>query len=161
MSNSSTLVCPISPSLPGEPPDPSWDSPRDADVLEAQQVVDIFEAEDKDDVAEATDDDDAQMVRGIPPPPEPSPAEVAKHNINHFPYRSWCRHCLAGRRPNSHHRSSGPKRARNIPLLCSDYGFVKDPADDEMTALFVGRLYLPHSTATPTMASVCDQQGRR
>lgn len=28
-----------------------------------------------------------------------------------------------------------------------------------MTTLFVGRLYLTHSTATPTIASVCDSKG--
>ena len=148
MSFSSTLVCPISPNLPGEPPEQSWDDLRDADVLTDDRLVEIFEAEDKGDVVEADDDDDAQMVRGIPPPLEPSPADIARHNINHFPYRSWCRHCLSGRRPNSHHRSSGPKKARKTPLFCSDYGFVKDSQDEEMTTLFVGRLYLTHSTAT-------------
>ena len=153
MSFSSTLVCPISPNLPGEPPEQSWDDLRDADVLADDRLVEIFEAEDKGDVVEADDDDDAQMVRGIPPPLEPSLAEIARHNINHFPYRSWCRHCLSGRRPNSHHRSSGPKRARKTPLFCSGYGFVKDSQDEEMTTLFVGRLYLTHSTATPTIAS--------
>ena len=123
MSFSSTLVCPISPNLPGEPPEQSWDNLRDADVLADDQLVDIFEAEGKADVVEEGNDDDVQMVRGIPPPLEPSAADIAKHNINHFPYRSWCRHCLSGRRPNSQHRSSGPKRARNthsfVPIMGS------------------------------------------
>ena len=88
MSFASTLVCPTSPNLPGEPPEQSWDNPRDADVLADGQLADRIAGEDEDDVVEANDDDDAQMVRGIPPPPEPSPAEIASHNINTFPYRS-------------------------------------------------------------------------
>ena len=62
MSCSSTLVCPTSPNLPGEPPEQSWDDLRDADVLADDPLVEIFEAEDKGDVVEADDDDDAQMV---------------------------------------------------------------------------------------------------
>ena len=36
-------------------------------------------------------------------PREPSQEEVDEHNVNHLPYRSWCRHCVRGRGKNQPH----------------------------------------------------------
>ena len=30
-------------------------------------------------------------------PAMPSAADVAEHRVTHMPYRSWCKHCVAGR----------------------------------------------------------------
>ena len=50
-------------------------------------------------------------------PGQPSKAEKEAHDSLHINYRSWCKHCVRGRRPNQQHRSqSGPER--QIPLLC-------------------------------------------
>ena len=52
---------------------------------------------------DADGEDVVQPARGMPMPKLPSDAEVAAHNLTHLPYRSWCPHCVAARRPKSHH----------------------------------------------------------
>ena len=132
----------------------AWENIGDAPVLadpssaaEAQMV--------DDDEVDAIDGQEVQAARGIPAPPEPTPAQVARRNPTHYPYRRWCPHCLACRRPNSQHRRSFPANARTIPLACADYAFVKDSRDDNLTTMLVGRLYPSMSV----LASVCDAKG--
>ena len=46
---------------------------------------------------------------------QPSSQEVEEHMKTHIPFRSWCAHCIRGRRRNSPHRSGG----RRGPILTS------------------------------------------
>ena len=39
----------------------------------------------------------AQRPRDLPEVYVPSPAEVARHNLTHLPYRRWCKICVACR----------------------------------------------------------------
>ena len=64
-------------------------------------AVDVQEAEDavqgvKD--IEAATGDVSVRVKALPTPKMPSPAIVAHHSLTHFPYRSWCPLCVAGRK---------------------------------------------------------------
>ena len=88
-----------------------------------------------------TDDEDAFISgRCMPCPGEPSPQEVARHNLTHLPYRAWCPHCVAARRNNQAHQK-GTSAPRSLPLLVLDYCFIRDgDASDNLTVL-VGRLY--------------------
>ena len=81
-----------------------------------------------------------QVPLSIPCPPTPSPKAVAKHNLTHLPYASWCPHCVAARRNNTHHLLQ-KSADRPIPLFVADYCFVKDVHDEELTTCLVGRLY--------------------
>ena len=49
----------------------------------------------------------------------PSPAEVARHNLTHLPYKRWCRFCVAARCPNLPHLQL-PPFSRKHPLLVLD-----------------------------------------
>ena len=145
MSNDHALICPLRPSLSplgdlGDDADPGWYDLESAPIRIEQPAAAKADAE-AEDVIDAEDGSEAQMPRGIPPPPEPSAAEVARHNLTHFPYRSWCPHCLACRRPNAHHRQSKGSSSRKVPLFCADYCFVKDSADEAMGTVLAGRLY--------------------
>ena len=40
---------------------------------------------------------DERTVKRMQSPLRPTTAEVDDHNLPHFPYRSWCRHCVRGR----------------------------------------------------------------
>ena len=53
------------------------------------------------DVVETTDGDCVVIPRGVPEPKAPSPEAVARHNLTHLPYASWCPHCVAARRANN------------------------------------------------------------
>ena len=154
------IICPLSPSVPI--PDSSVDDEVGWANLESAPVM--AEAPLSSTAARTADDDDlvdgdeghvAQMPRGVPAPPEPTAAEVSQHNLTHFPYRSWCPHCLACRRPNSHHRQSNPSSTRKLPLFCADYCFVKDSHDTDMATVLAGRLY----PSMAIVATVCDVKG--
>ena len=63
---------------------------------------------------------------GIRPKPLPSPMattveEYARHVLTHIPYKDWCRHRVASRRPNNAYRCQRKRRAeRRVPLLAVD-----------------------------------------
>ena len=83
---------------------------------------------------------EGQAAKVLPAPVMPSQAEIEAHEATHIPYRTWCKWCLQGRRPNPQHtRSKSP--ARDIPLLVGDYCFVRDSRDEDLLTLYVGKLY--------------------
>ena len=64
-------------------------------------------------------------VKGITVPIRPTQDEVDKHCLNHAVYRSWCEFCVKGRGKEDPHRS-GKKSEMQIPVLCMDYGFMRE-----------------------------------
>ena len=107
------------------------------------------------DLIDADGDDVVQPARGMPMPKTPSAAEVAAHNLTHLPYRSWCPHCVAARRPNSHHLSSKSESQRTDPLLVADYCYVRDSEDGEVATVLVARLY----PSMAMLATLVDAKG--
>ena len=108
------------------------------------------------DIIDVEDDMVVQPANPLPQPRVPSAAQVAAHNITHLPYQSWCPHCVASRRPNTHHRrssSSGPQRAD--PLLVADYCFVRGNDDAECVTVLVARIY----PSRAMLATVVDAKG--
>ena len=59
-------------------------------------------------------DEACDLGRRIPvkvaDPKLPSAEEVAEHELNHLPYRSWCSHCVRGKGKTLDHRRSDRKR---------------------------------------------------
>ena len=92
--------------------------------------------------------------RVIAEPRQPTREEVARHNLNHLPYRSWCPHCVACRRPNNAHYASLSSEERSLPVFVSDYAFVRQNGEQLVTIL-VGRLY----PSRAIFATVCDVKG--
>ena len=70
--------------------------------------------------------EEAVQRRPLPTPEMPSASEVSLHKTTHCPYRSWCDECVEafGREWPHHHGGSG--RARSIPVIHMDYGFLTD-----------------------------------
>ena len=54
---------------------------------------------------------------------QPSAADVAEHRVTHMPYRSWCKHCVAGRGLGEQ-RGRHVGRRRDIPRVGIDYWFI-------------------------------------
>ena len=92
-------------------------------------------------------------VAPLPLPKLMTPAEYARHVVTHMPYHPGCPFCVMGRRPNSHHRRR-PSKARAIPHVVADYGFLKCRDEDLVTMLVV---YI--SPWKIYVSTVCDVKG--
>ena len=58
----------------------------------------------------------------VPDPQLPHPDVIAAHNIDHTPYRSWCRWCVEGRGIGEQHR---PRHSQHdIPVIGIDYFYL-------------------------------------
>ena len=60
-------------------------------------------------------------------PAAPSAAEIAEHECTHYPYRDWCRYCVAaeGRR-DAHSSVSSAEKDDGITTLALDYCYFND-----------------------------------
>ena len=67
------------------------------------------------------EEEDCAPRRVAPDPGAPTAEEMEEHRIDHFPYRSWCEHCVAGRGTGEQHRS-GPEGS--LPTVACDYLLV-------------------------------------
>ena len=59
-------------------------------------------------------------------PYAPSRQERAEHNVTHCPFRSWCKHCVAGQAKNSPHyvdKSKDPES--RVPIVSVDYALCR------------------------------------
>ena len=56
-----------------------------------------------------------RTMRKLQDPKLPSKAEVETHNLNHLPFRSWCRHCVRGRGEEEPHRKVGGREEGAMP----------------------------------------------
>ena len=75
--------------------------------------------------------EDARKPDGMVAPRKPTRAEVELHELTHFPYRSWCRHCVRGRGVHSPHYVDKPKdEEERLPVVAADYGFYSDKDAD-------------------------------
>ena len=62
---------------------------------------------------------EAENVKMARDPGAPTREELEEHRVTHFPYRSWCPHCVAGRAVGQQHRESG--NDHSIPIVAMDY----------------------------------------
>ena len=79
------------------------------------------EEEDRD---EAQGSEEARKVKSPAVPILPSRQEVLDHRLTHFPFRSWCPHCVRGKGRDDAHRASPNKSEEGIPQIVLDYFFV-------------------------------------
>jgi hypothetical protein len=67
----------------------------------------------------------------LPSPHTPSTQEVDEHNRNHYPYRSWCHHCVRGKKDQLPHLTGVPEPETALPQVEDDYGDVGFDDDSE------------------------------
>ena len=82
------------------------------------------------------DDDDlfakpaeAHDARVRPSPCLPSRAEVEKHECTHYPYRSWCKVCVAAKArelPHARRGLNGKDEETGLPTIAMDYEHIED-----------------------------------
>ena len=126
----------IAPEVPqGEPEEEGY-----ADVHNGPVAIDVGEVPlVADDIAiDAESGEAAQLPKGVPAPPEPSPVVRRRHKLTHMPYQSWCPQCVEGRRNNTAHRAI-KDRSRTCPCLVIDYCFLRDSRDEDLITTAVGK----------------------
>ena len=81
--------------------------------------------------------DEAIDIKLLPSPSPPSRQEMLEHNLTHWPFRSWCKHCVAGKAKATKHSQSGATAASEVPVISMDYAFMgdKDNEDTEAKAM--------------------------
>ena len=96
---------------------------------------------------------DPGLKRG---PAEPTPLEIAIHNITHLPYRAWCRHCVRGRGRSEAHQRMLRERDNALPTVVMDYCFMGSADDGSVLPILVIRDYSSgklHCTVVPRKGS--------
>jgi len=69
--------------------------------------------------------------KAVRDPGTPTPLQRAMHELNHWPYRSWCDACARGRATGQHHRGvKGEWATSDVTRVLMDYGFLHE---DETT----------------------------
>lgn len=84
----------------------------DRNVLPVAAGDELVEAEEK-----------IERRDSLPNPELPSQSEIDGHNIDHCPYRTWCRFCVEGRAREMAHRLQD-QSVRKISTVSFDYLFV-------------------------------------
>ena len=88
----------------------------------------LGEFEEKEEAEPSRGGERAPLVRTRKSPPAPSKEEIERHSLTHMPYRSWCRHCVAGRGRDSPHK--GTTHILRHPHVHVDYCFLRDSRED-------------------------------
>ena len=109
------------------------------DAEEAERIVEKAEkgetGENEDEV-ENEDADESRPVRTRIASYVPTVRERQEHNVNHYPFRSWCSSCVSGRATAAPHLRGGDKEVPVGGEFHFDYCFLrKCPASDPATTL--------------------------
>ncbi len=82
--------------------------------------------------------EEARAARPARDPGAPTQAERDAHVATHLPFRSWCAHCVHGRRDAPPHFRT-KRGAGEIPEVSFDYAFIRRDDETEVATLLVMR----------------------
>eukprot|EP00973_Karenia_brevis_P002875 390207-Karenia_brevis.AAC.1 len=76
--------------------------------------------------------EEAKSAKAAITPKTPTPEEYRIHRLTHLPYRSWCPHCVRGKKRNPSHRILHKEKdgKRGIPVVSMDYTFIGNKDDE-------------------------------
>ena len=111
--------------------------------------------------AEGTDVEEVRQPRAPLVPGRPTKREIEDHSVCHWPFRSWCRHCVRGRAQGSPHRSRSELDREHSrlghPTISLDHCFLGSAGDE--TALGSLFLVLVDNALEATYAVACSEKG--
>ena len=83
-------------------------------------------------------------------PEEPTPEEIASHELTHQPFQAWCEFCVANRARQDPHLPS--KRVSSASIVSFDFGYVTrlEGERDKLTILFIHDQHSKMMHAVPT-----------
>ena len=68
-----------------------------------------------------------KSIKYVKEPGTPTAKERAEHNHTHWPYRSWCEHCVKGRALGQPHRTMrGEYAESDVARVLMDYGYLHE-----------------------------------
>ena len=74
-------------------------------------------------------------VRTLPSPTPPSRQEMLEHNLTHWPFRSWCKHCVAGKAKANTHSPNAGLAESEVAVISVDYMFMCDKYTDKTVTI--------------------------
>ncbi len=83
-------------------------------------------------------------------PIQPSKKEIEEHEPLHYPYRSWCRYCVAAQGRRDKHESVSDSAGEEVACIACDYGFFTSKEDEGLAEAELEKKY------TPFLATVDD-----
>ena len=74
------------------------------------------------------EEEQAEDIAKLPTPNQPTLSGYLDHCVTHYPYRSWCPHCVEGRGREFGHEchKAGPGA---VPIVSFDYAFIGDQGE--------------------------------
>ena len=73
-------------------------------------------------IDDAEEEDAAPARHAISPTLPADEAEIERHRVDHYPFRSWCKYCICGRGTGQPHTTTSSNST--IPVVGMDYYFV-------------------------------------
>ena len=68
---------------------------------------------------------EAHRARGLRQPQQPTPQQIAEHNLTHLPYRNWCPICVQGKGGQDYYK----KQQSRQPAIQVDFAYIKSQQD--------------------------------
>ena len=68
---------------------------------------------------------EAHRARGLRQPHQPTPQQIAEHNLTHLPYRNWCPICVQGKGRQDIYK----KQQSRQPVIQVDFAYIKSQQD--------------------------------
>ena len=121
------LVKPISPRASSSYPDETRGA--GGDVIDKEDANTAMEMDNHTGLRECLPieaGEEVISVRTLPSPTPPSRQEMLEHNLTHWPFRSWCKHCVAGKAKANKHSPTGGLAESEVPVVSFDYMFMGD-----------------------------------
>lgn len=83
--------------------------------------------------------EECRELKSRAPPKGPTAEQWRTHRISHYPFRSWCPHCVAARAKSWPHIRQGEQDEDAVPTICFDYCFLRDKPGGDSIPVLVGR----------------------
>ena len=79
--------------------------------------------------SDADSEGEEREIRVKKAPTRPSQEEVNEHmSRNHYPFRAWCKHCVAGQGTNEAHKRDSSEKIH--PTVSIDYAFFSESTEE-------------------------------
>ena len=88
------------------------------------------------------EDHEGHRARGLRQPQQPTPQQIAEHNLTHLPYRNWCPICVQGKGRQDNYKKQQPQQ----PVMQVEFAYIK-PQQDPKT--------IPVLTAVDVTTQLC------
>ena len=92
------------------------------DEWSSRILAPIEDALEEGEVSIEESEEDAADLRHATNVASPSAADIEKHRMTHYPFRSWCKQCVMGRGVGRGHAKSTSESS--VPIVSMDYFYI-------------------------------------